>query len=204
MPGVGVDVVGAEAGLVELGCRIAFPDRPLPRTEHADAGRAVGLERRFPFLGHDVECLVPTDRRELAVFVVFAVLHAQQRLRQAIGAVHDLRQEVTFDAVQAAIDLRIGIALCCHHPAILHADQYGTTRAAEAADTLVPANGGSSATVVLGCGHCRQCDTGAGCCGGNGLGLDELSAIHGHGWASWQGELGKREIGAMVSGSVCS
>ena len=37
---VGIDVVGAEAGLEQLGRGIAFPDRPLAGAEHADAARA--------------------------------------------------------------------------------------------------------------------------------------------------------------------
>ena len=44
-------------------------------------------------------------RRELAVLVVLAVLHAQQRRGQPVLAVHDLGQEVALDAVEAAIDL---------------------------------------------------------------------------------------------------
>ena len=76
MPGVGIDVVGAETGLVQLGCGVTLPDRPLPRTKHADTGRTVGLERGLPLFGHHVEGFVPADRRELAVLVVFAIFHA--------------------------------------------------------------------------------------------------------------------------------
>jgi hypothetical protein len=76
---VGVEVVGAETGLEELGGGIAFPDGPLAGAEHADAGRAV-LQRLLPLLGHQVEGLVPADRYELAVLVVLAVLLTQQRL----------------------------------------------------------------------------------------------------------------------------
>ena len=63
------------------------------------------LQHALELLGHHVERLVPRDRRELAVLVVLAVLHAQQRRRQAVRAVHDLREEVALDAVHAAVDL---------------------------------------------------------------------------------------------------
>ena len=40
MARVGIEIVGAEAGLEQLVGRITFPDRPLARSEHADTGRA--------------------------------------------------------------------------------------------------------------------------------------------------------------------
>ena len=42
---VGIEIVGAEARLHQLQCGIAFPDRPLPGAEHADAARAALLQR---------------------------------------------------------------------------------------------------------------------------------------------------------------
>jgi two-component system nitrate/nitrite sensor histidine kinase NarX len=83
---------------------------------------------------------VPGDRRELAVLVELAVLHAQQRLGQAVLAVHDLGQEIALDAVQALVHRRIGVALGGHHAAVLDADQHAATGAAIAADALVPAH----------------------------------------------------------------
>ncbi len=102
------------------------------------------LDRRLPLLGHDVEGLVPGDRLEIAVLVVLAVLLAQQRLGQPVLAVHDLRQEIALDAVQAAVDRRIGIALAGDDAVVLDADQYRAAGAAEAARRLVP-------TQIVGC-----------------------------------------------------
>ncbi len=48
---------------------------------------------------------------ELAVLVVFAVGLAHHRPGQPILAGHNLGEEIAFDAVEAAIDLRFGI-LC--------------------------------------------------------------------------------------------
>ena len=135
-----VQIVRAETALEKLGGGVAFPDRPLAGAEHADGGRAGGFERRLEFLGHDRERLVPGDGREIAVLVVFAVLLAQQRLCQAILPVHDLGQEIALDAVEAAIDRRVGIALRGDDATILRTDDDAASRTAEAADALVPAN----------------------------------------------------------------
>ena len=70
---VGIEIVGAEAGLEQLVGGIAFPDRPLARAEHADAGRASLFQRILELLGHDVEGFVPRHRREFAVLVISAV-----------------------------------------------------------------------------------------------------------------------------------
>ena len=42
---VRIDIVGAEARLEQFRSGIAFPDRPLARPEHADAGRPALLQR---------------------------------------------------------------------------------------------------------------------------------------------------------------
>ena len=58
---IGVEIIGAETGLEQLRRSVAFPDRPLAGTEHGHPGRTVGFQGRLPFLGHDVEGLVPAD-----------------------------------------------------------------------------------------------------------------------------------------------
>jgi hypothetical protein len=57
-------------------------------------------------------------------------LHAQQRCRQAILAVLDLRQEVALDAVQPLVDRRIGVALGGHDAAVPGTHQHAAARAA--------------------------------------------------------------------------
>ena len=135
---VGVDVVGAEAGLEQLERGVAFPDRPLPGAEHADAARAALLQRVLELLRHDVEGFVPRDRRELAVLVVFAVGLAQHRLRQAVMAVHDLGEEIALHAVEAAIDLRLDVAVGGDHAVVLGRHHDAAAGAAEPARRLVP------------------------------------------------------------------
>ena len=183
---VRVDVVGAEAGLVQLGRRVALPDGVLPRGEDADAARTIRFQGGFPLLGHDVKGLVPGDRGKFAILVVLAVFHAQHWLGQAIFAVHDFRQEIAFDAVEAAIDFRIRIALGGHHAPVLNANQHGAAGAAKAADALVPAHRRRHRGIALG-GLRRQGNASAGRGGRNGLRLDEIASIDGHDGASWQG-----------------
>ena len=96
-------------------------------------------QRLLPLLGHDVERLVPRHRRELAVLVVFAVLHAQERRRQPVLAVHDLRKEVAFHAVHAAVHFRLRVAVGRDDLAFLDRDAHAAARAAEAARRLRPA-----------------------------------------------------------------
>ena len=78
---VRVDVIGTETRFKQFGSSITFPNRPLARAEHADRFRAFLFHRRFEFLFHHVKSLVPANRGELAFFVIFAVFHAQHRLR---------------------------------------------------------------------------------------------------------------------------
>lgn len=88
MTRIGIEVVGAEACLVELGGRVSFPDGPLTGAEHADArGQLVGrftlvllqalLDGRLELVGHDIERFIPGDRFEIAILVVLAVFLAQ-------------------------------------------------------------------------------------------------------------------------------
>ncbi len=81
VPGVGVDVVGAETGLIELCGGIALPHRPLARAEHTDGRGSLFPQSLLELLLHDVEGAVPTDGSEIAAFVESSVLHAQQWCR---------------------------------------------------------------------------------------------------------------------------
>ncbi|MNG90771.1 hypothetical protein D3C79_496720 [compost metagenome] len=124
MTGVGIQVVGAQARFHQLGGGITFPYGPLTGAEHADGGRPLLLEGGLELLGHDVERLIPADGGEVTVLVELAVGHAQQRLGQTILAIHDFRQEVALDAVEATVDRRIGIALGRDDAAGLGAHQH--------------------------------------------------------------------------------
>ena len=190
VPGVGIKVVGAEPRLHQLGGGIAFPHRPLSGTEHAHAGDAVGLlQLLFPLLRHDVEGLLPTDRREAAVFIVLAVAHAQQRLCQPVLAVHDFRQEIALDAVQTAIDRRIRVALRGDHAPVLHADQNAAASTTEPAHALVPADFARADSLRL--RHRRQ---GNACCRrrrARGIGFDKVAPSESHGVISFSRLLSK-------------
>ena len=135
---VGVEIVGAEARAHQLGRGVALPDRPLAGAEHADRRRPLLAQHTLGLRGHHVERLLPGDRRELAVLGVLAAPHAQQRRGQAVGAVHDLGQEVALDAVEAAVDLGLGVAMGRHDLACLDADHDAAAGAAEAAGRLGP------------------------------------------------------------------
>src|SRR5262249_38670875 len=50
-----------------------------------------------------------------AVLVVFAVALAQEWMREAVVAVHHLGEKISFDAVQAAIDLGLHVAVGGDH-----------------------------------------------------------------------------------------
>ena len=136
--GIRVDVVAAQTGLHELGRRVTLVDGVLAGTENGDAGRAKLLQRRLAVLFHFIEGALPADRLELALLVELAILHPQQRLGEAILAVHDLGIEVALDTVQTTIDGRIGITLRRHDLAILGCHHDATTGATETAYALVP------------------------------------------------------------------
>src|SRR6185437_2539168 len=112
---------------------IALRHRPLTRTEHPDGGRPFGLEYGLGPLSHRVERFVPADRRQLAVLVEDAVLLAEKGRRQPVGAVHDLGEKISLDAVQSAIDLGQRIAVGRDDLVILDADHDAATGAAEPA-----------------------------------------------------------------------
>ena len=65
-----------------------------------------------------------------------AVALAHQRRRQPVGAVHDLGKKIPFDAVEAAIDLGLSVAMGCDHLAVLDPDHDAATGAAKAAGRL--------------------------------------------------------------------
>ncbi|MNG65590.1 hypothetical protein D3C79_238580 [compost metagenome] len=141
MAGVRIQVIGAQPGFEQFGGGIAFPHRPLAGAEHTHRVGPLLLQSLFEFFGHDVESLFPTDGGELAFFMVLAGSHPQQRLGQAIFAVHDFRQEIAFDAAQPTVDRRIRIPLRGDDTAILGTDQHTAAGAAEATGRLVPFDG---------------------------------------------------------------
>ena len=175
--GIGVEIIGTEASLHQLCGRVAFPDRPLARAEHGKTIWPLGLQRGLDLLFHDIEGLLPRDRRELTILIELTILHAQQRRLQAIRTVHDLGQEVALDAVQAAINWRIRVALSGHNASFLRPDQNTTAGATKTTGRLVPAN------FVLALRHgCRRC-CGQACCRNRRrccVGLDEIPSIELH------------------------
>ena len=88
--GVGVEVVGAPAGLDELHRRVAFLDGVLAGAHDGDAGRAQLPVGALPLALHHVEGLRPAHRHEVALLVELAVLHPEQRAGEPVGAVLDL------------------------------------------------------------------------------------------------------------------
>ena len=141
---VGIDVVRAPAGLDQLDRGVAFLDRVLARAHDADAGRSEFGVDALELALHLVEGALPADRRELALLVELAVLHAQQRPGQAVLAVGDLGVGVALDAEQAAVDRAVGVALDRDDPAVLGGDLDPAADAAEAADALVPGSNPAS------------------------------------------------------------
>ncbi len=138
---IGIDVVGTETCLHQLGGGVTFPDGPLAGTEHANGCRPLLFQGGLELLGHDVEGLIPADGCEVAILVELAVLHPQHGLGEAILTVHDLGEEVALDAVEATVDRRIGVALSRHDTAILGTDQHGAAGTAEAARRFIPVDG---------------------------------------------------------------
>jgi hypothetical protein len=136
--GVRVQVVGAEAGLHQLGGGIALMDGVLAGTEDGDAGGALLLQSPAHLLFHDVQGLFPGDGRELALLVELAVGHAQQRLGQTVLAVVDLAVEVALDAVQALVDRGVRVTLGGDDAAALGGHHDAAAGTAETTHALVP------------------------------------------------------------------
>ena len=91
MSGIRVNIVRAEAGFHQLSSSVTFIDSPLTGAKHTNRFWPFFFQHRLPFFGHDIEGLIPANRGKIPFFIVFAVLHSQQRLSQAIVTVHDLR-----------------------------------------------------------------------------------------------------------------
>ena len=172
---IGVKVVRAEAAAHQLRCRIALHHRPLAGSEHADAFRALGLEHLLDPGGHGVEGLVPGYRLELAFLVEDAICLAHQGRGQAVVSVHDLGQEITFDAVQAAVDLGLHVAMGGDDLAFLDADHDAAAGAAKAAGGLGPfyLKRLDPAADGLGCG--RQAEAGGTGGDGHSLRLEKIA-----------------------------
>ena len=104
-----------------------------------------------------------------------AALHAHERLGQPVGAVHDLREEVALHAVEAAVDLRLHVAVGGDHPPVLDAHHDAAAGAAEAARRLRPLE-----LDVLAGGEVlrlrREGDVGGCRRGARGLGFEEGAA----------------------------
>ncbi len=181
MARVRVDVVGAQAGLHELGGRVALVDRVLPRGEQGHAGRALLGQGALGLARHLLEGALPAHRGEAALLVEAAVAHAQQGPGEAVAAVHDLGVEVALDAVQAAVDRRFRVALDGHHAPVLGGHEDAAAHAAEPAHGLVPlpALPLAHGVQVLALRLAAEADArGSGRGGGDGC-LEEIPAVHG-------------------------
>ena len=180
MAGIAIEIVGTETGFHQFAGGVAFPDGPLPRSEHANTAGTVTFQGLFPFLRHDAERFVPGDGSEFAVLVIHPVFLAQQWLGQAVCAVHDLGKVVTLDAINAAIDGGIRIALGRDDATVLGADQHRATGAAETAGRFVPADIGVCCNSIGLGGNGWQRNARA--CGGgsDSVDLDKVAAVHGH------------------------
>src|SRR5690606_15258777 len=78
----------------------------------------------------------PRDRLELSLLVEHATALAQKRRGQAICAIHDLGEEIALDAVEAAIDLCLHVAVCGDHVSVLDADHDTAAGTAETSGSL--------------------------------------------------------------------
>ena len=175
VPGVRVEVVGAEAAAHQLGRGVALEHRPLAGAEHADRLGALLAQHLLPVRGHGVEGLVPGDRLELAVLGEAAVPHPHERAGEPVRPVHDLGKEVALHAVEAAIDLGAHVAMRRHHAPVLHGHHDAAAGAAEAARRLRPFE-----PQLLAVGDVlrlrRERDVRSGRGRGGGLGLDQFAA----------------------------
>src|SRR5690606_2717463 len=111
---------------------------------------------------------------------VDAVGLAQQRLGQAVVAVQHLGQEVALDAVDAAVDLGMHVAMGGHHPPILDRDVDPAPGAAVPAGRLAPLE---LDLVALGdqvAAAPGQRQAGGGRGGGDGGGADEIATCRAH------------------------
>ena len=172
---VGIEIVGAKTRTHQLGGGVAFPHRPLARAEHAEGGRTFLLQCLLRPGGHDVEGLVPTDGRELAVLVEDTVLLSQQRRGETVAAVHDLRQEVSLDAIEAAVHFRQRVAVGGNHFAFLHADHHAASGTAETAWRLRPFDFQSADTAGDRLGHRGHADVGRSGRNGGCMGLQYVT-----------------------------
>src|SRR5690606_11903989 len=98
----------------------------------------------------------------------------------AVAAVHDLRQEVAFDAVDAPIDLRLDVAMGGNDLVVAGAHHDAASGAAETAGRLVPAQVGRIRFGDQVGGAAGNGDASSAGGDGRGIGLGELATGEAH------------------------
>ena len=129
--GVGLDVVGPDAGLHELGGDVAVRDGPLPGAVDRHGVLAVALDRLGHLRGHQVEGLLHRHRDERAVL-------PDQRPGEAVLAVEGHHGVIALDAAEALVHGARRVALDGDGAPPGHADQEAAADAAEPARRLLP------------------------------------------------------------------
>ena len=139
VPGIGVEIVGAPPGLSQLHRRVAFLDEVLAGAHDGDPGWSELAVGALPLALHHIEGFFPAHRHEVARLVELAVLHPEQRPREAVRAVLDLGKGVALDAEEPPVHRARRVALHRDHPPAGARDLDAAAHAAEAADAPVPA-----------------------------------------------------------------
>ena len=130
-PGIGLEVVAADAGLHALRGGVAIGDGPLAGAVHRHGVLAVGLDRLGHLRGHQVESVLHRHRDELAVL-------PNQGLGEPILAVESHHRVVALDAAETLVDRARGVALDRHRAAPVDAHKEPAPDATEAARRLLP------------------------------------------------------------------
>ncbi len=133
-----VKIVGAQAGFHQFARGIGFPNSPLAGAKHGHTFGAVIAQRGFGFVRHNRKGLCPGDGRELAIFIVLAVRHAQHGLLQTVAAVHDFGEEITLRTIQAAVHFGFHIAVGGNHAVVFGGHHHPAASAAKTAGRFVP------------------------------------------------------------------
>ena len=130
-PGVGLDIVGADTPLEELGGGIAVGDGPLAGAVHRNSVLAVFVDGLLQFGGNDIQGLLHRHLHHLAVSFDLGG-------GDPVRTVEGLDGVVALHAAEALVDTAVGIALDRHGPVPFHPDQDTATGAAEPAGGLLP------------------------------------------------------------------